>query len=301
MTYRPFRATVVSSKRLSPNFQRVRLSGLDHMGPKDHIRDLRIKLILPGEAGLAEFPRDPEANWFEIWQGLDPSTRGQMRTYSVRELDRHLGILTVDFVLHTAPGQVGPACAWAAGCAPGDQIYVVAPEAQDEPGPGIEFQPGTATEVHLFGDETAVPAVARIVEEWPESVTGTIYLEVPEAADRQELAAPEGVHIEWLPRGDKELGTLLIDALSRHHSLNLPEPEASTSQSDNASEIFWETPVFSSSGEEIDVQTTDGIYWWIAGESGVVKQMRRMLVKGAGIPRSQVSFMGYWKRGAAVG
>ncbi|MGO2425431.1 MAG: siderophore-interacting protein [Corynebacterium flavescens] len=298
MPYHPFRATVVSMQRLSPNFQRVRLSGLKYMGPRGHIHDLRIKLIFPGPSGLVEFPTDTQENWFEVWQSLDPATRGAMRTYSVRELDRDTGILTVDFVLHTAPGQAGPACTWASSATPGDNIYVVAPSADDESGPGIEFQPADANEVHLFGDETALPALARIVDEWPKTLTGTIHIEVPTAADRQELNAPPGVSIEWLPREDAQLGALLIEVLSRHRGLPSPAPETEDAPDPD---ILWETPAFSSSGEEIDPRTSGGAYWWIAGESGVVKHMRRMLVRGAGIPRSQVSFMGYWKRGAAEG
>ncbi|MFT4284408.1 MAG: SIP domain-containing protein, partial [Protaetiibacter sp.] len=54
-------------------------------------------------------------------------------------------------------------------------------------------------------------------------------------------------------------------------------------------------------GEEIagPVANADR-YYWIAGESGVVTTLRRHLVKDLGIDRSQVSFMGYWRRGVAM-
>jgi NADPH-dependent ferric siderophore reductase len=64
---------------------------------------------------------------------------------------------------------------------------------------------------------------------------------------------------------------------------------------------MWETPTYSASGEEMT--TTGGIpglYAWIAGESGVVKALRRHLVSEIGLDRAQVAFMGYWRLGVAM-
>ena len=44
----------------------------------------------------------------------------------------------------------------------------------------------------------------------------------------------------------------------------------------------------------------DDIYAWIAGESGVVTGLRRVLVKDLEVDRRQVAFMGYWRRGVAM-
>lgn len=300
MAYQPFRATVVDSTRISPSFQRVRLSGLKEMGPAGAIHDLRIKLIIPGPAGLPELPAAED--WFSSWQKLDPATRGAMRTYSVRDLDRENGILTVDFVLHTAPGQTGPASSWAHAAKPGDSIYVIAPHATDAPGPGIEFQPGESREIHILGDETALPAIARILDEWPTGLTGTVHIAVPYFQDAQALAAPAGVKVEFLPHDEASL----IGALAHLAGLPSPAPADKDLQPNSLSsvverEILWETPAYSSSGEELGERAASDAYWWIAGESGVVKRMRRLLVKEAGVPRSAVSFMGYWKRGVSEG
>lgn len=300
MAYQPFRATVVDSTRISPSFQRVRLSGLKEMGPAGAIHDLRIKLIIPGPAGLPELPAAED--WFSSWQKLDPATRGAMRTYSVRDLDRENGILTVDFVLHTAPGQTGPASSWAHAAKPGDSIYVIAPHATDAPGPGIEFQPSESREIHILGDETALPAIARILDEWPAGLTGTVHIAVPYFQDAQALAAPAGVKVEFLPHNEASL----IGALAHLAGLPSPAPADKDLQPNSLSgvverEILWETPAYSASGEELGERAASDAYWWIAGESGVVKRMRRLLVKEAGVPRSAVSFMGYWKRGVSEG
>ncbi|MEV0563282.1 siderophore-interacting protein [Dactylosporangium sp. NPDC050588] len=39
-------------------------------------------------------------------------------------------------------------------------------------------------------------------------------------------------------------------------------------------------------------------YAWVAGESGVVRSVRRHLVHERGIDRRRVMFTGYWRRGA---
>jgi len=39
-------------------------------------------------------------------------------------------------------------------------------------------------------------------------------------------------------------------------------------------------------------------YVWIAGEAGMVRVVRRHLVDERGVDRSDVTFAGYWRRGA---
>jgi NADPH-dependent ferric siderophore reductase len=69
---------------------------------------------------------------------------------------------------------------------------------------------------------------------------------------------------------------------------------------------LWETPTYSSSGEEVDDSAAtlghelDGLFAWIAGESGIVTGLRRLLVGELGMDRRQVAFMGYWRRGVAM-
>ena len=41
-------------------------------------------------------------------------------------------------------------------------------------------------------------------------------------------------------------------------------------------------------------------YAWIAGESWLVKALRRSLVNELGLERAQVAFMGYWREGVAM-
>ena len=43
----------------------------------------------------------------------------------------------------------------------------------------------------------------------------------------------------------------------------------------------------------------DADYAWVAGESSMIKSVRRHLVNAVGMPKAAISFQGYWKRGEA--
>src|SRR5690606_29015993 len=100
--------------------------------------------------------------------------RGSMRTYSVRELrvTDDATEVVVDFVLHLAPGLTGPASLWASSASVGDELWIVGPRRGREGRSGIEYAPGSASLVCLVGDETAAPAIARILEDAPRDLRG---------------------------------------------------------------------------------------------------------------------------------
>ena len=124
-----------------------------------------------------------------------------MRTYTVRAL-RGTGAdtrLVVDFVLHGEGDESGPGGDWGAHAEVGQRVITMAPR-RGVPFGGIEFAPGTAKRLLLVGDETAVPAVAAVLECLPPTARGAVFLEVPVAADVLPLDCPSGVEVHWLPR-----------------------------------------------------------------------------------------------------
>ncbi|WP_436761539.1 siderophore-interacting protein [Streptosporangium sp. V21-05] len=299
--YRGHGVEVLRTARLSPSFVRVTFGGEDLAGFADKGFDQRIKVILPLPDGSIT-PLGDGDDWYQRWRALPEELRNPIRTYTARAVRAGLRELDIDFVLH---GESGPASRWATRVAPGDRAVVVGPNAA-YPGPvgGQEWAPPAGVEhLLLAGDETAVPAIAAIVESLPGSVRATALLEVPEAADALPLDVRPGVKVTWLPREGARHGDLLIPAV--RDTLGALTAPGGTAAADKAlpgaaspledvdvdEEILWEVP------EAPEVSGGGGLYAWLAGEAGMVKLLRRHLVQEAGIDRSSVAFMGYWRLG----
>jgi NADPH-dependent ferric siderophore reductase len=300
---------VVSAERLSPSYVRVELGGpaLAEFGVDGPLYDQRVKLVFPNDAGELPAFAGADESWWDTWLELPASERGHMRTYTVRAV-RGTGAgtrLVVDLVLHLADDASGPGSAWAARATVGDRLVIMAPR-RGVPFGGIEFAPGGAGELLLVADETAVPAVCSILEDLDRHARGAAFLEVPVSRDVTALAgqvAPPNVDVVWLPRDGVPLGSRLEREVRRH--LGVASAPAPVAESEVDPDL-WETPSYSSSGETVDVPVTavghdlDGVYAWIAGESGIVTGLRRLLVRELGMDRRQVAFMGYWRRGVAM-
>lgn len=297
-------------ERVSPSYVRIELAGpaLAEFGTPGPLLDQRIKLVFPNAAGALPSFADMDESWWDTWLAIPEEERGSMRTYTVR--DRlHSGAdtrLVVDIVVHEPGDCSGPGNDWALRARRGDRLVVLAPRRGHDFG-GIEWAPGTATRLLLAGDETAVPAVRGILRDLPRDAVGAAFLEVPSADDIQrDVFPPDGVEVTWLPRGGAPRGASLHAAVVAWLT-GTAEP-APQLPDDEVDPDLWETPVYSSSGEEVAGTTTvptdgtpyAGLYAWIAGESKVVTGLRRRLVNELGIDRRQVAFMGYWREGVAM-
>jgi NADPH-dependent ferric siderophore reductase len=295
--------SVASVERLTPTYVRVELASPDlaDFGVDGPLLDQRIKLVFPNAAGELSSFEGADASWFGSWLERPVEDRGAMRTYTVRSV---LGSgedtrLVVDIALHEPP--CGPGSLWAGSAGVGDRLILLGPR-RGVPYGGIEFAPpASSSRLLLVGDETALPAIAAILADLPATARGAAYVEVPVTGDLQDLSAPPGVAVTWLPRNGAERSARLIAAVTEH--LGTPAPVAVVDP-DEIDPDLWETPTYSSSGEEIApspaASTWGGLYAWIAGESAMVTTLRRHLVKDLGVDRSQVAFMGYWRVGVSM-
>ncbi len=306
---------VHSVERVSPSFVRIELAGpgLAECGTAGPLLDQRMKIVFPNAAGNLPTFVDMDDSWWESWMQLPEEERGSMRTYTIRDLvGSGAGTrIVVDIVVHE-PGEPnldehsGPGNEWALRAQPGDRLIVLAPRRGHDFG-GIEWSPGTASRLLLVGDETAVPAIRGILRDLPADATGAAFVEVPAAGDIQrDVAVPDGIELTWIPRGDAPRGASLHAAVIAWLTGSAePAPQVGDDEIDPD---LWETPVYSSSGEEVaeatQVPVDDtphaGLYAWIAGESKVVTGLRRRLVNELDIDRGQVAFMGYWREGVAM-
>jgi NADPH-dependent ferric siderophore reductase len=299
---------VLRVDRLSPSFVRFELGtpAFAELGCDGGFFDQRIKLVFPHEDGPVPSFEAADESWWTTWLERPVEERGHLRTYTVRDVvgSGEDTRLVVDIVLHDEHegGEAGPGSTWAAQAKVGDRLVTMAPRHGHAYG-GVEFVPGDAGRILLVGDETAVPAIAGILRDLPADATGVAVLEVPLTEDIQDLAAPPGVQVRWLPRDGRPLGSLVHDAALETLGAAAAPVEVSD---DEVDPDLWETPTYSSSGEAVgearvtEAANHDDLYVWIAGESKVVTGLRRALVKDLGLDRRQVAFMGYWRVGVSM-
>ncbi|RBY95820.1 siderophore-interacting protein [Blastococcus sp. TF02-8] len=297
--YRTFPVQVAQVQRLSPSFLRVTFTGpeLDVFASNGFDQRIKVLLPLPGR-GIVDCPAGDD--WYGAWRALPPEQQMPIRTYTVRAARPELLEVDVDFVLH---GATGPASAWAERAVVGDEVVLVGPNARFAgPTGGFEWHPpADASCLLLAGDETAVPAICAIVESLPEGQHARVLLEVPEAGDVLNVAAPRGVEITWLPRQPAAatipaprgqlLTAAVVAAVLELGDRLAPSPAAELADVDVDSEILWEVP------DDTTARGSSGVYAWLAGEAGVVKGLRRHLVRDVGVDRRSVAFMGYWRAG----
>ncbi|WP_167001134.1 siderophore-interacting protein [Mumia sp. ZJ430] len=299
--WRFFDVEVARTVTLSRSFVRVTFRGDDLDQMADNGFDQRIKLMLPDETGgYAYVPYG--SDWYDIWRRLPDEHRNPLRTYTIRYVRPAQREVDVDVVLH---GTTGPAGRFAATCRPGTPAVLMGPNAL-HPGPhgAIEFAvPGSSRPLLLVGDETALPAIGRILEDLPETTVGHVLVEVPHAEDFTDLSRPAGMSLTWIAREGAPHGESLVPAVRTVADQLLGG--ARTADGATALEdvdidegLLWEVPLDDAG---VPLPPTGDLYAWLAGEASVIKTLRRFLVSERGVDRRSVAFMGYWREGRAEG
>lgn len=239
---------VLRSERVTPGMLRVVLGGPDVAEFEHHVPDERVKLVFPDpDTGLLRPPRrGADASTLD-WPRPFPPTR----EYSIRRHDAVAGEVSIDFVLH--PG--GLASNWAESAEPDDRLWVVGPR------PGVVVPPEFTFQL-LLADQTGLPALARWLDVLPPGVRAQAVIQVPDAAERQDLAVRSGVTVRWLLEDDPgHTVDALGDALA---AAELPDDEH--------------------------------VYLWAAGEAAAMKPIRRW-ARDHGFDRRNCDIAGYWRRG----
>jgi NADPH-dependent ferric siderophore reductase len=241
--------TVGAVADVTPTVRRVVLSGsagaVAAAGPT-------VSLLVPRVGDPApRWPRvakDGRIVWPEGAHGVS------LRSYTARRQDAVAGEVEIDFVLHGD----GPAAAWAAAAAPGAVLGVAG-------GGSLGDRP--VGWLLLAGDETAIPAISRILAAAAPTTRGTALLEVTGPDEEQPLTAPAGVAVRWLHRGATAPG---------------------------------ESPLLAEAVAALDRPQGDDVFAWVAAESAAVRTIRADLRARWGLGRAQHHAIGYWRRGRAM-
>jgi len=217
------------------------LSGL--AGPGIHV-----KLMLPATAGRAPVWPQTSPNGLTVWPKGEDTLH--VRYYTIKSIDLKTGELDIDIVRHKG----GLIADWAETALPGAKIGLLGPGGGEEPGP--------AHHVLLCGDQTALPALARMLENLPDNVSGDIIGEADGLASLQSYLPTAGLNLHALPK----------------------EQFASSLKSYAAQLTSKQKPDFA----------------WFAGEHNTAQDMRRFFKSELGLSKGRQFAITYWRDGASL-
>lgn len=238
---------VSQTRHITPGLLRITLTGDDLADFVSMSFDDHVKIFLP-EPG-ASAPVVPEVTE----QGLVfPSDRARpiARDYTPRRYDKTKGELEIEFALHGA----GPAADWARQAKPGDSVGVGGPR-------GSFVIPDDFDWYLLAGDETALPAIGRRLDETASRLRTIVVAQVASESERVDFTPSEKVQVYWAYR-DRADGGNLVRALAQ---IELPAGEG---------------------------------YVWAAGESQAMRDLRSFLTNERGVDAKRIRASSYWKQGA---
>jgi NADPH-dependent ferric siderophore reductase len=220
--------TVTTIERLTPHMLRIGFTSPELHDFVSPSHDDHIKLFFPTDGAPA------------------------MRDFTPRRFDTGQHTLLIDFALHEA----GPATQWAAAAKVGDTLQIGGPR-------GSSVVPDDFDWYLLIGDETALPAIGRRVEELRPNVSVTTFV-VGGASETQHFETRSSWTPHWVSRGAASDDAELLRAALAEHPL--PKGEG---------------------------------FVWIAAEASVARSLRHYIMDERGHPREWTKAAGYWKRGLA--
>lgn len=234
---------LIESRLLTPRLRRLTFAGAD-LGRFADRENLHVRLYLPPPGVTQpEWPR-PGPDGRTVWP--DAARRPDMRYYTIRRAEAER--VEIDFVLHEAPG---PGARFALEAEPGAICGIAGPLGRTAP---------HAAWTVLAGDETALPAIARMLEAMPADAQGIVLLEAQDSDPLYPLRSLEGMPVRWFERAPDAESPLVAGVRS------------------------------------LDFSAADDVFVWAGCESTVARSLRRTLRGERGLSREKHLVVGYWDR-----
>ena len=237
------RTTVAQVEDIAPKMKRITLKsdelrGFTSLGFDDHV-----KLFFPGADGRLNLSPP----------GTEGAAERIMRDFTPRRFNAESGELVIDFFIH----EDGPATTWAVNATKGSVLGVGGPR-----GSSVISVEGIDSHL-LIGDETALPAIGRRLEELPENTNALVVAEVE-----------KGFELPWSSRAKFEV-------------IWVPRPSGDGAPGESLISALWAVPLI-----------TERCFAWAATETQTVRAIRRYLTEERGFDKRWVKAAGYWQRGA---
>lgn len=192
-----------TARSLPPSFEILRVQSLQMITP----RLRRVTLLCPD---IARFDREDAlhlqvlVNFGSLSEAEDDMEPGVplWRRYTICSINRASDTIDLDIFLH---GREGPGALWADRLRIGDLVGVAGPS-----GGSI----GAASHYLIIGDETALPAIARMQTLLLKDAHGDVLIEVGDPYDQIPLDLPIGMRLTWFNRTSQRSAFEI--AASRH-------------------------------------------------------------------------------------
>lgn len=246
-----FEGRVVRAFNVTPRMRRLVISvgeGIERL----MTGGLHIRILIVPQGRTPVWPHLSQTGAVVWPEGDDELIR---RVYTIRYGNVQRQEIELDFVMHE--GDHMPGAHFGATAKAGDLVGII--------GPGGGVVPVEVDACVFAGDETALPVISRMVEELPAGKKITVYAEVADENERQDIKSSADVNWTWLYRNGKAAGTsgLLEQALRQHD---------------------WS-------------KDSDSRHVFIACEKGEVRQIKKFLSDEAKLPKNDFRTAGYWVLG----
>ncbi len=234
-------AQVVSTEQINDVFMRIRVKADDvERFFKDH---MHFRVIYPKVTGTTPvWPYMNEARR-TIWPSGDQELLKPI--YTIRQIDEVNRTFDFDVYLHDD----GPTAEWSKRVQSGEECGLI--------GPAGGWMP-VADKMLFAGDETAIPAIARILENLPASTAGHVFISHAHPNARVDLKLPAHMTLEWSQRPDENYDALLHSA-----------------------KVAWE-------------ETPDYDFIWFATHKNTVRKARQYFIGEHGFTNDNSYIVGFW-------